>query len=68
MPSRNITNIFTYIVTLTWLSVGMSLDILILIFNVEREITAEEKIELFNSMIAGGSLYLTNIKIDEGRD
>ena len=54
--------------TLTWLSVGMSLDILILIFNVEREITAEEKIELFNSMIAGGSLYLTGTKINEGRD
>jgi len=34
----------------------------------EREISAEGEIELFDSIIAGGSLYLTGIGIDEERD
>ena len=46
---------------------GVDLGILMLVRNIEREITAEEKIGLLNLIIAGGSLYLTGIKIDEGR-
>ncbi len=41
--------------------------ILILILNAEREIIIEREIGLFNS-IAGEPLYLTGIRIDEGRD
>ena len=68
MPDRGITSIFTYIVILTWLSVGINFDILILVLNVEREIAIKKEIKLFNSIIAGEPLYLTNIKIDERRD
>ena len=54
--------------TLTWLSIKVGLDILILMSDTEREISAEGEIELFDSIIAGGSLYLTGIGIDEERD
>ena len=47
---------------------GVGLDILMLELNAEREITAKEKIKLFNSIITNEPLYLTDIKIDEGRD
>ena len=46
----------------------MDFDILILIFNTEREIAVKEEIELVNSIIVGEPLYLTDTKIDEGRD
>ncbi len=36
-------------------------------FDAEREIDVEGEIGLFNSM-AGEPLYLTDTKIDEGRD
>jgi len=39
-----------------------------LMLDTEREIIVEGEIKLFNSMIAGEPLCLTNIKIDEGRD
>ena len=39
-----------------------------LVLDTEREITAEGEIGLFDSMIAGGSLYLTDTKINEERD
>ena len=68
MPDRDITSIFTYIVILTWLSIKIDFDILMLVLNAEREITAEEKIELLNSIIAGEPLYLTGTRIDERRD
>ncbi len=68
VPDRDITSIFTYIVTLTWLSIRVGLGILILILNAEREITAEGEIRLLNSIMAGEPLYLTGIKIDEKRD
>jgi len=48
--------------------VRVGLDILILILDTEREIVAEGEIGLFNSMMTGESLYLTGIKINEGRD
>ncbi len=67
MSDKDITSRFTYIVILTWLSVGMDFDILILILNTEREIAIKEKIKLFNS-IAGEPLYLTNTRIDDERD
>ena len=67
MPSRGITNKFTYIVILTWLSVGVDFNILMLVLNTEREIAIEGKIELLNS-IASEPLYLTGIKIDDERD
>jgi len=38
-----------------------------LVFDTEREIAVEGEIGLFNS-IAGEPLYLTGIKIDDGRD
>ncbi len=47
---------------------GVNFGILILILNTEREIAVEGKIGLFNLMIVGEPLYLTDIKIDEGRD
>ncbi len=46
----------------------MDFGILILILNVECEIAIKREIELLNSIIAGEPLYLTGIKIDEGRD
>ncbi len=46
----------------------MGLDILILIFDIKREIAAEGEIGLFNSMMINESLYLTGTKIDEERD
>ena len=68
MSDKDITSRFTYIVILTWLSVGMDFDILILILNTEREIAVEGEIGLLNLMTAGEPLYLTGTKIDEGRD
>ena len=68
MPNRGITSRFIYIVILIWLSVGVDFSILILILDTEREIVAEGEIGLFNSMMTGESLYLTGIKINEGRD
>ena len=53
---------------LTWLSVKIDFGILILIFNIKREIAVEKEIGLFNSMMVGESLCLTDTKIDEGRD
>ncbi len=47
---------------------GVDFGILILILNTEREIAIEKKIRLVNSIIAGESLYLTSIKINEERD
>ncbi len=47
---------------------GVSLDILILILNAEREIAAEGEIGLFNSIMIDESLYLTSTKINEKRD
>ncbi len=46
----------------------MDFGILMLVLDAEREITIEGEIRLFNSIIAGESLYLTDIRIDEGRD
>ena len=46
---------------------GVDFDILILILDTKRKITVEGEIGLFNS-ITGELLYLTDIKIDEGRD
>ncbi len=68
MSGRGIISRFAYIVTLTWLFVGIGLDILMLMLDIEREITAEEEIELFNSIITGESLCLTGTEIDERRD
>ena len=68
MPGRDITSRFVYIVTLTWLSMRMGLDILILIFDIKREIAAEGEIGLLNSMMTGESLYLTDTGINEERD
>jgi len=45
----------------------MDFGILILMFDIKREIAVEEEIGLFNLMI-GEPLYLTDTKIDEGRD
>ncbi len=42
--------------------------ILILVLDAEREIAIKEKIKLFNSIMIGEPLYLTSIRIDEGRD
>ena len=47
---------------------GVNFDILILILDTKREIAVKEEIRLFNSIITGEPLYLTGIKIDEGRD
>jgi len=47
--------------------VGVDFGILMLVLNAEREIAVEEEIGLFNSM-TGEPLYLTGIRIDEGRD
>jgi len=68
VSGRDITSIFIYIVILTWLSMRVGLGILMLVLNTKREITAEGEIGLFDSMIAGGSLYLTDTKINEERD
>ena len=68
MLGRGITSRFIYIVILTWLSVGVDFGILILVLDAEREIAVEEKIRLFNSMMAGESLCLTGTEIDEERD
>ncbi len=68
MSGRDIISIFVYIVILTWLSVGVGFGILILMLDAEREIITKKEIGLFDSMIAGGFLYLTGIKIDEERD
>ena len=46
---------------------GVDFDILILVFDAKREIVIKEEIGLFNLMI-GEPLYLTDTKIDEGRD
>ncbi len=46
---------------------GVDFDILMLVFNTEREIAVNGEIGLFNSM-AGEPLYLTGTEIDEGRD
>ncbi len=42
-------------------------NILILILNTEREIAIKREIRLFN-LITGEPLYLTDTKINEGRD
>ncbi len=68
MFSRGITSRFTYIVILTWLFVGVDFGILMLVLNTKREITIEGEIGLFNSIMTSEPLYLTDIKIDEGRD
>ncbi len=68
MPCKGITSRFIYIVILTWLSVGVDFDILILVFNTKREIAVEKEIELFNSIMTGESLCLTGTEIDEERD
>ncbi len=47
---------------------GVDFGILILMLDVKREIAVEGEIGLFNSIMAGEPLYLTDIKIDEGRD
>jgi len=39
-----------------------------LVLNAEREIAVEGEIGLFDSIMTGESLYLTGIRIDEGRD
>jgi len=67
VPGRNIINRFTYIIILTWLSVRVDFNILILILDTERKIAVEKEIELLNSMV-GEPLYLTSTKINEGRD
>ena len=68
MPGRDITSIFICIVTLTWLSVGVDLGILMLVLDVEREIAVEGEIGLLDSMMAGEPLCLTGTGIDEERD
>ena len=68
MPGRDITSRFTYIVMLTQLSIEVDFGILILVLDAEREIAIKEKIKLFNSIMIGEPLYLTSIRIDEGRD
>jgi len=45
--------------------VGINFDILILILNIKREITVEGEIGLFNSIMIGEPLYLTDTKINE---
>ena len=67
MSGRGIISRFACIVILTWLSVGVDFGILILMFDIEREIAVEGEIGLFNS-IAGEPFCLTGIRIDEGRD
>ena len=67
VPNRGIISRFIYIVILTWLSVGVDFNILILVLNTEREITVKKEIGLFNS-ITSEPLCLTGIRIDEGRD
>ena len=67
MPGRGIISRFIYIVILTWLSVGVDLNILILILNIKREIAVKGEIELLNS-ITSEPLYLTDTKINEERD
>ena len=67
MPGRDIISIFTCIVTLTWLSMGVDFGILMLVLDTEREIAVKGEIGLFNSM-TGEPLYLTGTKIDEERD
>ncbi len=67
MPGRGIISRFACIVILTWLSVGVDFGILILMFDIEREIAVEGEIGLFNLM-AGEPLCLTGTEIDEGRD
>jgi len=68
VSGRGIISRFVCIVTLTWLSVGVGLDILMLVLDAEREIATGEKIGLFNSTMIGESLCLTNTGINEGRD
>ncbi len=67
MSGRGITSKFTYIVILTWLSVGVDFDILMLMLDIKREIAVKGEIGLLNS-ITGEPLYLTGTGIDEGRD
>ncbi len=66
MSGRGITSKFTYIVILIWLSVGVNFGILMLVLDIKREIAIKGEIGLFNSIMAGESLYLTDIRIDEG--
>ncbi len=47
---------------------GVDFGILMLVFDAEREIAVEREINLFNSMMAGEPLCLTDIEIDEERD
>ncbi len=47
---------------------GVGLDILMLMLNAEREITAEKEIELLDLIMTGEPLYLTGTEIDEERD
>ena len=68
MSGRDITNRFIYIVILTWLSVRVNFNILILVLDIEREIAMKGEIELFNLIMAGEPLYLTGTGIDEERD
>ncbi len=68
MSDRDIINIFIYIVILTWLSVEVDVGILILVFNIKREIAVEGEIKLLNLIMTGEPLYLTGTRIDEGRD
>ena len=67
MSGRGIISRFVYIMILTWLSVEVDFGILMLVLNAEREIAVKGEIGLFNS-IAGESLYLTGIRINERRD
>ncbi len=68
MSGRGIISRFVYIMILTWLSVEVDFGILMLVLNAEREIAVEGEIGLFDSIMTGESLYLTGIRIDEGRD
>ena len=65
MPGRDITSIFICIVTLTWLSVGVDLGILMRVLDTKREIAVEGEIRLLNSMVSE-PLCLTSTRIDEG--
>ncbi len=68
MSGRGITSIFIYIVILIWLSIRVGLGILMLMSNIKREIIIKGEIGLFNLIMTNEPLYLTSIKIDEGRD
>ncbi len=68
MSGKDIISIFICIVILTWLSMGVNFNILILIFDIKRKIIIKEEIGLFNSIMTNESLCLTGTRINEERN